>query len=285
MMNRLTSPATLALALLMTLPMACGSDGGGGGNGDGGVGNGDGGNSTIDANPNTPRTAFRISKMNLRDPHVFFGNSNLTSTVDGQIKTAIETDDDMPADGFLDLNATMVFRPLDQAAATTPLTISFANCTVPLASTSCTQDAATTLIPATATNDASASCLEAIAGTTTDYAQGATPVEPVPAPCFASNSVDVTVNLGSVTLPLKSARISATYVGDPATSMTTGLLMGYVTQADADATIVPVPILGDKPLSDLLKAEDRDTSPDGVANGGWWFYLSLEAAEVTYTVE
>lgn len=274
------------MALLMMIPMACGDDGGGTGNpGDVDGGNnpaidasGNGGN--VDANPAAPRTAFRISKMELLDPHVF-PVGDQTGTVNNQIRTAIETDDDDPADGILDLNATMLFQPLDQAGASTPMFISFADCVVPFATTSCTETAATTVIPATATNDASASCLDALAGTTT---AGYGPVVPVPSPCFASNAVDVTVNLGTVTLPLKSARISATYSGSPATTLVTGLLMGYVTKADADVTIVPVPFFGDMPLSDILKPEDMDDDPSGApADNGWWFYLSVEAVEVPYT--
>jgi hypothetical protein len=263
------------MALLMTLPMACGSDGGGG--------NSDGGNGAVDADTNAPLTAFRISKMKLLDPHVFLsGLIDLTTTVDGQIQDAIDEDADDPADGILDLNAIVVFQPLDQAGATTPMAISFADCSAPLATTACTQMATTTYITATATNDASATCLEEVAGTTTAEYDA---VVPVPAPCFASNAVDVTVNLGSVTLPLKSARISATYSGSPATSLVTGLLIGYVTKADADVITVPV---GDNmpTLSSLLKADDMDTDPSGAPeNNGWWFYLTVDAGEVTYTVE
>lgn len=289
MMNRLFSPATLALALLMTLPMACGDDGGtagtdGGGDAiDGGVGGG------ADADQNAPRTAFRASKLQILDPHIFlFSAVDLTSTVDAEIQTAIDTDDDDPPNNLLDLNVEIVFQPLDQAAATIPMAISFATCSAPLASTSCTENSETTVISATATNAASGTCLEEVAGTTTTYDQD-TPVIPVPSPCFASNEIDVTVNLGGVTLPLKAATISATYSGDPATGLVTGLLRGYVTEADADNVLLPdtLPLmLGGKPLSDLLRAQDRDTDPSGApANNGWWFYIAVEATQVPYTVQ
>lgn len=290
MINRLSSPAKLALALLMTIPMACGSDGGdGGGNGDGGVGDGDGGNNggMVDANPNAPRTVYRASKLELRDPHVF-SFFDATGTVNGFIQDGVDNDEDEPPDNILDLNVSIVFQPLDQVGTTTPMVISFAECSAPLATTSCTQSATTELIPATATNSDSGTCLEALAGTTTDYGGNqASPVIPVPAPCFSSNEVDVTVNLGTVTLPMKAARISATYSGTPATSLVTGLLRGYVTEADANNIIIPadVPLVGGDPLSSLLHADDRDTDPDGTPLNGWWFYIAMEAEEVTYTVQ
>ncbi len=283
MMNRLSSPATLAMALLMTLPMACGDDGGGGGgngNTDGGNNNGiDGGNNNgaVDANPNAPRTAYRVSKLVLIDPHVF-ALGDTTGTVNNQIRTAVETDDDDPADGILDLNVSVIFQPLDQSGSSTPMFISFADCVVPFATTSCTETAASTVIAATATNSSSGTCLEALAGTTTAAYD---PVVPVPSPCFSSNAVDVTVDLGTVTLPLKSARISATYSGTPATSLVTGLLMGFLTEADAMNIIVPIPVVEDRPLSDILEDTDMDTGPNGET--GWWFYLSVEAVEVPYT--
>jgi hypothetical protein len=291
MMNRLTSPATIAMALLMVLPMACGDDGGGDGNpgdGDGGVVDGDGGNSMIDANPNAPRTVYRSSELVLLDPQIYasiLGSPfDVTSNVNGLIEDGIENDEDEPPDNILDLNVSFVFQPLDQAAGSTPMTVSFADCSAPLATTACTQTATTMLVPATATNDASSTCLEAIAGTTTD---GYAAVVPVPAPCFSSNELDVTVNLGTVTLPLKSARIAATYSGTPATSLVTGLLRGYVTKADAMNIIIPdgTPFVENMPLSDLLLDEDMDTDPDGTPMNGWWFYIAVEAGEVTYTVE
>ncbi len=287
MMNRLSAPATFLMALLMTLPMACGSDGGGG-DGDGGTtGDGDGGTAQPDADPNVVTTAFRVSKMELLDPHTaaFGGGFDVTNIVNGTIEDNIDEDADQPADNVLDLNVSILFHPLDQVGASTPMTISFAECSAPLATTSCTQSATTELFPSTATNEASATCLAEVPGTTTVYSP-ATPVVPVPAPCFSSGAVDVTVNLGTVTLPLKSAQISATYSGDPATSLVTGLLRGYVTKADADIILIPddVSFVGGDPLSSLLADGDMDDGPNGETMG-WWFYISVEANEVTYTVQ
>jgi hypothetical protein len=164
------------------------------------------------------------------------------------------------------------------------MSISFAECSAPLATTACTQTAATTIIPATATNESAATCLGEFPDTTTVY-DPATPVIPVPSPCFASDSVDVTVPLGTITLPLKSAQVSATYSGSPTTSLVTGLLRGYVTKADADNVLLPdsVPLLGGSPLSDVLSASDMDTGPNN--EEGWWFYISVEAELVDYTVQ
>lgn len=271
MMNRRSSLATIPLAFLLMLSMACG-DGGGGGTGDGGA---------IDADPNVPATVFRGSKMTLLDPHAFaFGSSDVTDLVNDGIADGIEMDMADPPDGTLDLNVSFLFQPLDPAAASTPMAISFAECSAPLATTTCTQTAMATVITSTATNEDAATCLDALPDTTKPYDP---PVVAVSAPCFVSGAIDVTVPLGTVTLPLKSAQIAATYSGTPATSLVTGLLRGYVTKADADDTIVPVPVLGDMPLSSLLTVADMDTGPNG--EEGWWFYISVEAQLVDYSVE
>jgi hypothetical protein len=263
----------MSLALLMTLPMACGDDGGG----DGGGGD-DGGAGTIDADPNVPLTAFRGTKMTLLDPHANVG-FDATRLVNNTIEDNIEQDMD-PADGILDLNVSILFRPLDPSSATSPIQLSFADCSAPLETTACTQTATTTLIPATATNEGSSTCLEALPGTTSGYDPA---VVAVPAPCFVSDAVDVEVPLGTFLLPLKAAQISATYSGTPATSLVTGLLRGYITEADADATIVPAPFIGDTPLSELLVPEDMDTGPNGET--GWWIYIGIEAQLVDYTIQ
>jgi hypothetical protein len=276
MINRLSFPATIAMALSMTLPMACGDDGGD-----------DGGGGAPDADPNVVTTVFRASKMELLDPHpsAIGGFLDVTVTVNDTIKESIEMDGDEPADNVLDLNVSILFHPLDQVGASTPMTISFADCSAPLASTTCTQTSMTTLVTSTATNSSTGTCLDAMPGTTTVY-DPPTPVIAVPSPCFQSDAVDVTVNLGTVTLPLKAARISATYSGTPATGLMTGLLTGYVTEADADTILIPEDVIavGGDPLSSLLADGDMDMGPNGETMG-WWFYISVEAQEVTYTVQ
>jgi cysteine-rich repeat protein len=224
-------------------------------------------------------TAFRISQMTLADPHPFAaGVLDVTDTVNDLIRDSIEMDASMPADGLLDFSVVPVFRPLDQtAAASVPMDIVFADCTDPLANTSCTRTADSDVVSATAMND---DCLAPIAGTTGGYS----PAVVTPgAPCFGSNAVTFDVGLGDINLHLEDARISATYSGDPATSLTSGLIFGFVSEEQADATILPEDILvvGGMPLSSILKDEDKDTGPGNAP--GWWFYLNFTAQPVGYT--
>ncbi len=243
-----------------------------------------------------PPTAFRLSDLDLRDPHVFInvvGCRDVTDTpllgfsVNAEVQTNIQTDGGNPADGLLDLSIAAVFRPLRQSAATNPLQIHFPSCTAPLASTTCRRTpAAAAMIPATATNQSTGQCLAAIAGTTRPY----TPAISNPsAPCFASNPVTVTIDVAGIPVRLTEARIGAAYVGSPAGNLVNGLLMGFISETVANATILPsnLPLVGGQPLSSLLPGGTNNCSPSSDLDinagvRGWWFYMNFTAPRATW---
>lgn len=261
------------IGLLAITLAACGGGDDGGGGGDGGA-NGD-----PDATPVEP-TAFRIDNMTLSDPHAFaLGAVDVTSNVDELIINGVMFDNDDPADGLLDLSIMPVFRPLATAEATTPLDIVFADCTAPQDTTTCMRTAMSDVVESTASNSASTTCLDVIAGTTGDYETIVLPT----APCFSSDAETFTVDLGGVELGMIDARIAATYMGAEPTSMTNGLIRGYVTEEVADNAIIPEDTLlvGGEPLSSILKDEDMDTGPNG--ESGWWFYLHFTASTADYS--
>ena len=241
-----------------------------------------------------PATAFRFTDLDLRDPHIYIdllGPRDVTDqaiggySVNGEIQDALTTDGD--GDGFLDLSLLQVFRPLDQAAVSTPVEAYFAaSCTAP-PTVSCapgTQAA----VPTTATNQSAGTCLEPLAGTTT--ASYTPDVVSTVGPCFSTGSTTVTVDLGGIPVTLQDARMGATYVDDPATGETNGLLLGFISEADADSTIIPanVALVGGQPLSSVLpggtgnSASHSDLDTNGEVPG-WWFYLNFVATATGWT--
>lgn len=260
----------------------------------------DGNNIDTDACNNNCRfnvTAFRFSDLDLRDPHVyvsFLGCRDVTDmallgfSVNGELQTNIQTDGDN--DGLLDLSPVLVFRQFTQTAgASQPLELHFANCTAPMSSTTCTPGA-TAPVMATATNMATGTCLTTIAGTL--YGPYTPEVSTPSGPCFVTNAVTVTIDLGGIPITLRDARVAATYVGNPAQTMSNGLLIGFISEADANNTIIPAsfPLVGGKPLSELLPGGDppgngvncenaNGHSDKDVNNGtmGWWFYMNFPA--------
>ncbi len=244
----------------------------------------------------TEPTAFRITDLDLRDPHAFadiIRCSDITETVLGtpglnpQIQTAMETDGD--DDGLLDLSFVMRFDPLDQGVpggATFDLVA--ADCTAPMSSTRCSMMAGAAATTFAYTNQSGASpCLAAVPGTTSGY----DPALSVPTGlCFVSDEQTIDLNLGTIRISLRDAQVAAAYVGAPAGRLSNALLRGFLTLSDAMMINLPddIPLLGGMPISSLLPGgpgnckdeSDMDTHP--VHGRGWWMYLNGTATEVDY---
>jgi cysteine-rich repeat protein len=262
---------------------------------DGNTMNGDSCSSTCQL----PPSAFRFADLDLRDPHVFVDfvgcrdvtdNALFGFAVNGELQTNIQTDGD--SDGELDLSPTLLFRPLAQTnAATTSLELYFADCTAPMASTMCSPGSQAP-ISVMATTSTTMTCLSPLPGTTLPYTPAITNST---MPCFSTGATTVTFDLSGIPITLRDARIAATYSGTPAAQLLNGLLIGFVSEADANTTIIPasLPLVGGKPLSTLLPGgdppgpdqncasfSDKDTN-NGVV--GWWFYLNFRATRVPWT--
>ena len=249
---------------------------------------------------------FRITDLDLRDPHVyidFWGCRDVTDNeffnfaVNSEIETAVQTDDDN--DGDLDLNLLLRFDPLNPAADT-GMDFIEAICTAPETSTTCVPDPMGTTVVSTANNDLNpmtpAVCLQPLPGTLKSPPYSPAPAEP-PGPCFTSDSETITVTLSGIAIVLSDARIAGQYVGDPAANLVSGLIRGFISEADADATILPdsLPLIGGSELSSILPGgdppgngntncatqDDKDTGPGNTS--GWYFYLNFTARVVPYT--
>ena len=243
-------------------------------------------------------TAYRITDLDLRDPHVFvnillcrdvtdvdfFGFS-----VNGDLQTRIQTDGDM--DGLLDLSSLIVFDDYNPAAPGGTLTLVDAYCTAPVAGTSCTPSGILPFI-VSYTNGAAGTCLGTIVGTLWDpYTPEVTLST---APCFVSEEFSGTLPLfaGGTPVQMEHIQIAATY-GAP--NLVNGLIRGFLTEQVANTTILPasLPLIGGMPFSVLLPGGDppgagntncASHSDKDFVNGvpGWWFYYNFTAQPVPY---
>jgi len=238
-------------------------------------------------------TAFRLTTLFLRDPHIQVSSDTdcfdvtdpnpLGIAVNDLIATNMTTDAD--GDTFLDFSPVLIFRPLGAGAPSGPVDFAIARCTAAMPTSCTTGPAAPT--PMTATNAATGTCLAPISGTTSGYTP---PVGTTPAACFATADQPLHIELSGIPVNLIHTQIAATYEGDPATGLTSGLLRGFLTEAEADMTFLPASLgLGDDVRLSLLLSggngnpcmpSDKDTV-DGVS--GWWFYLNFTAAPVPWT--
>jgi hypothetical protein len=238
-------------------------------------------------------TAFRMSDLDLRDPHMFvsfIGCQDITDTtlagfsVNGELQTSIQTDDD--GDGKLDLSPLIVFSPLDQTVPSSgSVDFLFGDCTAPAATTSCTPGSST--INTVGYDNMSAQCLTFVAGTVRPYTPAVTSTS---GPCFVGAPFTLTLDLGGIPVTLSDAQIAATYVGSPASTLANGLVRGFISEADANNTTIPntFPVVGGQPLSALLPGGTGNCAAhsDKDMNGavvGWWFYFNFPAATVPYT--
>jgi hypothetical protein len=246
----------------------------------------------VDCRRVTVPTAFRFTALTLKDPHTYVRfvfcidvtNPNISGfSVNGELATALTSDGD--GDGLLDLSPVDLFRPLAQGQPTSPLEVHFADCAVGPPVT-CSPGAEPP-IESTARNQAAGTCLGILPGTVRPYSPAVTATT---APCFVSDEETLTIELSGIPITLRDTRIAATYVGNPATGLVNGLLRGFISEADADATILPssLPIVGGQPLSRLLPggsgncASHNDKDMHGGVPG-WWFYLNYSATATPWT--
>ena len=233
-----------------------------------------GGTQLVDATP----TAYRVTEMELVDPHLVVAVDITKTGNDTLLKPALNDDTD-PKDGFIDLSLVSVFTPVDPSMAETPLDIVVANCTHPASSTSCMPKSASDVTATTAVNQDSGVCLEPMAGTLTNT----TPNSPV-APCYLADGGTLTMTFAGVTMMLDDTQVSATYGGgSPPSELINGLMMGFLPKDRADATMVPAdqPLIGGLILGNVLPASDLDKGPNN--EDGYWVYLNFKAQPVPYT--
>ncbi|MEM7481726.1 MAG: hypothetical protein AAF481_11175 [Acidobacteriota bacterium] len=232
-----------------------------------------------------PDRVLRFTDLDLRDPHLFanaapFGCLDITDgpapfpTFNEQLADALSADGD--DDGFLDLSPLLVFRPFDITGTHLRVNLDPGQCDAPPAPLSCLRTPG--LCGARLFYDTSAAaCLSPLPATTSGYTPAL--AEPT-APCFTSQAADIEIALLDLTVPLLATQIGADE------NATTGLLYGFLTEAAADALLLPAefPVVGGDPLSSILPGgtgncapgDDRDTFN---GQSGWWFYFNFTAAE------
>lgn len=249
-----------------------------------------------------PADAFRITTLALRDPHIMapvLGCHDGTDppgvfgvfSANGELADLLSNDSE--PDGFLDLSLLALFRPLSQPpVAGGDIEIAVGQCTAPVGTEVCSPDGES-LAGTVYSNQAAGTCLSPLAGTfgmdnTTPYSPAITSST---APCFATAPQTFTFPLGLFDLTLANVRASARYVGDPANNVIEGLLFGFLSEEDANNTLLPddLPIFFGQPISVLLPGgsgncaehDDRDLGPGG--QPGWYFYLNFTAHRVVWT--
>jgi len=241
---------------------------------------------------------FRFSSVAVRDPHFFVdvpfvgciditddGVVGLVPSFNEWLQSSLDSDGN--GDGLLDNSFLMVFKPFSPEVSDGVTRVVEADCTAPVVSTSCTPTPDSDSATAVYDGFPSGPCLEPVVGSTSGYWPSV--VSPGP-PCFVTAPSTFVVSLNGLLLPLDTLQIAATPDSDPETMFTDGLIMGFLTEEDADSVVLPedLPLIGGDPISSILpggagccaSGDDRDTW-DG--ESGWWIYLNFESDIVPFT--
>lgn len=254
----------------------------------------------------SPPTVFRVSDLDLRDPHVFlritlppplpalcqdFTDQPIPTTtfsLNGEIQNRIRTDTD-PLDGYLDASTLYWFRPLRLDGRITRLDSGSAGCFAPFPPSACEPipDAPVAVVP-TATASAG-TCLAPIAGTTTPGLPYSPAIATPAAPCFLTPPRTTEVQFGDTPITLVDAQYAGSFVGTPPTAIANGLLRGFLRESDANLILVPNPAdpAQSFPLSSFLpggagNCSSRNDKDLHRGETGWWFYFNFVADQVAW---
>jgi cysteine-rich repeat protein len=228
-------------------------------------------------------TAFRAVTVRFADPHTW------RPSLSGCEDNASGFDDELQMDvDNYDLNIILVFRPLDPAAASTPVDIVFgADCMDGATRPAC-QLASGQVASLQIQNQSSGTCFQPDAATLNpDYTP---PPNTTAAPCFVTEPRDLDVPIGSVLVPFTDATAAATYAGSPVTNLASGVFAGFVSEDDAKS-VVPNPTFPSITLYSFLAAGEaegsscstEDDRDEYMGTSGFWFYLELTAELIDWS--
>lgn len=224
----------------------------------------------------TDLVPFRVTGFALRDPHMFLDNDDITiNAINAPLNNAISMD--ATNDTFLDFSTLWMFRPLDQTdMAMGEFYLVNAQCTAPVDTTTCDSYPGTTASFTMYTVTSTGPCMTPVAEELSDYPVPPEPPTGTPGPCFQSAPTDFSLRTPFFNVPMTDVVVGAQLVGDPANALMLGNISGFVSSADADATMVISPMTGALPMSDLLDPDDMD-------GDGWRLYFAFQGVPTTWT--
>ncbi len=221
--------------------------------------------------------AFRADAISIDAPGLFLNSagtdggvtcaSDLTTLANNLINTAVCTDAADDEDALLDLSLILSFDSFSTEGA--PGSFGPGVCADPSPGTNvaCEPDSEIEPNAVTLTVSGGDDCTQTLGSQTVSATFGTDG-------CF-SGAVDggeLLLNLGTVSIPVVAASMAGSFVGSPATAITDGALLGFVTLEAAENTTLPAdlpPPIGGSPLIDLLRGPACDpTDLETVDLGG-----------------
>ncbi|MCU0662711.1 MAG: hypothetical protein MUC50_10345 [Myxococcota bacterium] len=224
-------------------------------------------------------TAFRMTKLELRDPHVFVSVSFMRYDVTSDLNFYInkQFSEDSSNDSYIDASFLAVFDPMNQRTNRNIVEISQGTCTAVSGGADCSLDSNGKPATVFYANKRTGTCATVLSRTTGRYSPA---VAPVTGPCFYTEPATMGIDLAGIRIILESAIVSAKWIGEPATKVV-GMVRGFVSLKTAAATQLPnwAPVVGGRYLSEVISSNDLDYGPDRRTRG-IWLYFNFEATVV-----
>ncbi len=228
-------------------------------------------------------SVFRITELQLRDPHLIVAGLDVTDTMVAGMsinRTVIPNQLTMDADrdGAYDLSTLLVVQPFDPRVPMGTLRILDGLC--PTTGAPCTPGDSSLTADWTLVNTEQGACLTPLAGTTGEYR---TPITVPRPPCFVTMSgQDLMLTLGGAALSVTQVKVSATYQAEPK-QLTQGLLTGFVSDDAASRAILPRELgapAGGMPIGNFVRSADKDTALSPSGQPGFFIYFNFVAKPV-----
>jgi len=224
-------------------------------------------------------TAYRITSLTIVDPKLWPQAGADCFELSDYVNAAVGSQVNGGA-----IDALIVFEPLNTTSGMSTLAeLIFGDCDD--THLNCSASAGAIQSSLTATSMGSGTCLDVVPGTLTHDSPPT--IDKPTGPCFGATGDSATLDLAGLRLDLLQARIGAKWSAEvvPVT-LTSGLLYGFITKAQAAS--VTVPGLG-VTLDHLLRGggscadgtgSDTDTGPH--SESGWYLYMTFSASKVSF---
>jgi hypothetical protein len=239
-----------------------------------------------------PPKFFRVNSMALRDPHVWFSlfgckdvtDVPLTADLAVNIQIDKQLTGDADGDGNFDMSPILALDHYDPSeGAVSPVTLDV-GATCKLDGSGCAASAEK--YAGQVTSRAVGVCLAKLDGTFN--ASYTLPINKPTDQCFGSAEQDFAIVIQGSPIKLRKAQVAAVYETG---KLQQGLIRGFLTEADADATTLEVSgfsivlssvLAGGKDCCQKGFVDKDSAVIDGVTTPGWWFYLNYTAVETSY---
>ncbi len=265
---------------------------------DGNLTAGDGCEPDCTVTGSTAPTAFRVQTLDLIHPHIYadlfiVGCTDVTDSV--PIGEPVNTTLQNSVDDY-SLNYITVHRPLDLSMTTNPIDLVDGECMAGATASDpdvCQVGTSGTVFPYVGTNMGAGMTCFTPDSSRYNYSDPNT----VSGPCFVTDVRDLSVTVSGIDIPLLDAQVAATYTnGLPPTELTSGVITGFLTVADAMAAIIPDGDFagdtlyehlahGGAPGSSCSTNDDSSThtpTSTGTSTEGFWFFLNFTSTEADW---